>query len=196
MPVTSSAAASSRCSQLSRTSSSSLVPEVGHQDLQRRRRGLVAQVQGCDHRVGHQGCVAKLGELDQPGAVREPTRKIAWQRGRQSGLADASRPDEADQSRVGQLLVESRPAHAGARRSSSPRREGCPIRRLGLATIKPTYADTRCPSNCESSIQTICAVGCAAQAERMTHRAAEPASPGDVRRDPSRATSRAGLRRQ
>src|SRR5438128_1458788 len=53
-----------------------LVLQVGEQDLQRLQSGLVSQVQGCEHGVGHQGSIANLGELDQPGAVRESTSEL------------------------------------------------------------------------------------------------------------------------
>jgi hypothetical protein len=52
------------------------VLQVGEQDLQRLDCGLVSEVEGCEHGVGHQSPIANLGELDQPGAVRESTSKV------------------------------------------------------------------------------------------------------------------------
>ena len=52
------------------------VLQVGEQDLQRLDCGLVAEVQGCEHGVGHQSPIANLGQLDQPGAVREATSQV------------------------------------------------------------------------------------------------------------------------
>src|SRR5213082_2684308 len=73
--ATSGATSPRRCSQLSRTSNMPVL-QVGEQDLQRLDCGLVAEVQGCEHGVGHQGPIANLGQLDQPGAVREATSQV------------------------------------------------------------------------------------------------------------------------
>ena len=77
---------------------------MGQQQLRRIRRGKVSEVQGCDHRVGHQGGFADLGEFDPPGAAREAASEVRGNPNSQAGLADASGADEADQASVGQRL--------------------------------------------------------------------------------------------
>jgi hypothetical protein len=81
-----------------------LVPQVGDQDLRRLHGGLVSEVQGGDHGVGHEGFVANLRQLDQPGAIGETTAEVGGAPQGKSGLPDTTRPDEADQAGGAELL--------------------------------------------------------------------------------------------
>jgi hypothetical protein len=80
------------------------VAQIGQQDLQRLRRGLIPKVQGRAHRVGYQGGIADLGELDPPGAVREASSEVRRTTDSQARLPDTSGADETDQARAGQRL--------------------------------------------------------------------------------------------
>ena len=82
------------------------VPQVGAQEVARLGGSLVAQVQGREDRVVDQGGVPDVGQLDQPGAVREGSSEIGPAPDREAGLADAARADEGDQADRGELLPE------------------------------------------------------------------------------------------
>jgi hypothetical protein len=73
------------------------LPQVGPQQRHRLGRGLVAQVEGGEHRVADQHGIAHVGELDQEG-----TPEIGGDADGEPGLAHPARSDEGDQSRVGQ----------------------------------------------------------------------------------------------
>ena len=104
------------------------VAQVGQQDLQRLRRGLVPKVQGGDHRVDHQGGIADLGELDPPGPVREAASEVRRDPNGQARLADASGADQADQTRAGHRLTSLRQLPAASHEA----------RRLGGKVADPT----------------------------------------------------------
>jgi hypothetical protein len=53
------------------------VAQRGDQNLQRLRAGLVSEVQGGDHGVGHQGFVADLGQLDSQAPSAKPRPRSA-----------------------------------------------------------------------------------------------------------------------
>ena len=112
--ATSSAAASSRCSQLSTTSSSFR----SRRWASRRARGSVAawsrRSRRREDRVVDQAGVPDVGELDQPCAVREGSREIGPDSDREAGLADAARADEGDQANRGELLPQLRELAAAA----------------------------------------------------------------------------------
>jgi hypothetical protein len=76
---------------------------MGDQDLQRLPPGLVTEVEGGEHGVGHQGLIANLGQLDQPGAISEAARKIGRRPQCEPGLPDTSWPDETDEAGSGEL---------------------------------------------------------------------------------------------
>src|SRR2546425_8162439 len=67
------------------------------------RGGLVAQVKGQHQGTAHQAGIPDVRQLDQPGAVPEATGEIRPDPDRQAGLAHSSRPDQAEQSRLGEL---------------------------------------------------------------------------------------------
>src|SRR5262245_55523383 len=90
----------------------------------------------------HKRGIEDLGKLDQPGAVAESAAQVTGQADRQPGLADAPRPDQADDASVGELLLDLRQfvsaadegAHLGRDVASAP---GGP--RHSLECTRPLY---------------------------------------------------------
>jgi hypothetical protein len=100
-----------------------LVAQVGEQQIARRRRGLVPQVQRGQHGVAHKGRIPNVGKLDQPCAVPETARDVGRGLDGQPSLADAAWPDEADQTRRSELLLEFRELVAAADEAGRFRRQ-------------------------------------------------------------------------
>src|ERR1700730_413007 len=80
------------------------VLQVGEQDLQRLCCGLISEVEGLEHRIGHEVTIANLGELDQPGAVRESPSEIGPNPKSESGLPDTPRTHQTDEAGGRELL--------------------------------------------------------------------------------------------
>ena len=98
----SSAQASTRCSQLSRTSSSPLSATKAASRSAAAGGGvrlgrLLGQPQGGGHGLGQQGRVAEGGQLDQPHPVRVAGHQPPGQLQGQAGLARPARPGHRDQ---------------------------------------------------------------------------------------------------
>ena len=72
-----------------------MCPLCGQQDLQRRGAGLVPEIEGGDHRIGHQGGIADLGEVDPPKLLTnrlELARSGTYLRGRHPRSAKTLHP--------------------------------------------------------------------------------------------------------
>jgi len=65
---------------------------------------LVSQVERRDHGVRHEGAIANLGELDQPGAVGESPSEVGCDSKGESTLPGSPWPNEADQAGGRELL--------------------------------------------------------------------------------------------
>jgi hypothetical protein len=91
-----------------------LVLQVREQQVQGLGCGLVTQVQRRHGRVAHECRVPDFSELDKPSAVAVATTEVCRGADRQTCLAHAARPDEADQAGLGELLPDLRNLAAAA----------------------------------------------------------------------------------
>jgi hypothetical protein len=80
-----------------------LVAQVRPKQIHRLGRSLVTQVECGHHRIGDQRWVPHIGQLHQPGAPGESSPEIGGDTDRQPSFAHATRTDQADQARGGQL---------------------------------------------------------------------------------------------
>ena len=81
-----------------------LVLQIGKEEDEWLGEGLIAQVERGHGGVAYQGRVSNVGQLDQPRAVGEATRQVCRDPDRQAGLANSSRPDQANHASRAELL--------------------------------------------------------------------------------------------
>ena len=77
--------------------------QVSDQDVHRPRGSLVPEVERAEHGVGHEGRLANLAELDQPGSVREAPCELGSGPKGEPRLAHATRADQAHHARGREL---------------------------------------------------------------------------------------------
>ena len=118
------AAASTTCSQLSRTSSSLRERQELDQHVAQRSGRLVTHAEGRGDDVDQQRPVVQLAQLDQPHPVAEIRPRVARGPQRQPGLADPADPGQRHQPRRRQACCAPRTARCGDRRSWSAPTEG------------------------------------------------------------------------
>ena len=117
----SAAQASSRCSQVSRISSSSPLPQVLEQRVKRGPGVLLGQAEHARDRVGQQRGIAQAGQLDDPRAVRVAGRRLRGRGERHPGLADPARPDDRHQAGLARAARRAARARPACRRSRCTR---------------------------------------------------------------------------
>ena len=106
---TRSATASSRCSQLSRSSSRALGASASTSRSSMPRPGCSATPTAAATAPAHQTGIADRGELDHPGAVVVLVHDVEADLDRQAGLPHAARPHDRQHAGGGQEVGERRP---------------------------------------------------------------------------------------
>ena len=126
------ATASTRCSQLSSTSSSCRPGQVLRQRRGRRIAGPVLQAQRPRHRLGHQRLLPQLVQPDQPHPAGKRPSQLGRGPQRQPGLADPADPGQRHQPGPGQQPPDLGQLTAAADEAGQLRRQ------------IPRYARSRC----------------------------------------------------